>query len=172
MPNVKYLCVLPTVEKDTDRLTKLTVRGTLTGNPQEFSVNFVNDPTCTDNITYHFKVLVRLQTIIENYKQKGEWSLSHKETYLNIFDGTGSIDSKSDLINNNNAADAISSTETDFYLEFTLDYANSTIVVYQLRDSGHNFICEYNTLFDLTEIQAVQIWGDVQKINLFAMGYD
>ncbi|EDW83751.1 uncharacterized protein Dwil_GK13510 [Drosophila willistoni] len=148
MPNVKYLCVLPTVEKDTDRLTKLTVRGTLTGNPQEFSVNFVNDPTCTDNITYHFKVLVRLQTIIENYKQKGEWSLSHKETYLNIFD------------------------ETDFYLEFTLDYANSTIVVYQLRDSGHNFICEYNTLFDLTEIQAVQIWGDVQKINLFAMGYD
>ncbi|XP_068153213.1 uncharacterized protein [Drosophila tropicalis] len=172
MPKVKYSCVLPTVDKDADRVTKFTIRGNLTASPQQFSINFVNNPNCSDNITYHFKVMILLQTIIENYKQKGDWSLSHKETYLNIFNGTGSNDSKSDVINNNNAVDAISSTESDFNLEFTLDYANSTIVVYQLREAGHNFISEFDTLFDLTEIQAVQIWGDVQKVKFFGMTYD
>ncbi|XP_068153214.1 uncharacterized protein [Drosophila tropicalis] len=148
MPKVKYSCVLPTVDKDADRVTKFTIRGNLTASPQQFSINFVNNPNCSDNITYHFKVMILLQTIIENYKQKGDWSLSHKETYLNIFN------------------------ESDFNLEFTLDYANSTIVVYQLREAGHNFISEFDTLFDLTEIQAVQIWGDVQKVKFFGMTYD
>ncbi|XP_044313351.1 uncharacterized protein LOC108039740 isoform X3 [Drosophila rhopaloa] len=113
-----------------------------------FSVNFVNSTNCTDNITYHFKVVIPTQTIIENYKRNGEWSSLHQEKYLNIFD------------------------ETSFCLEFAFDYENSTMRVYQGRDAGHNFITEYETLFSLSDILAIQVWGDVQKVNQFALAYN
>jgi len=65
-----------------------------------------------------------------------------------------------------------SSTESSFCLEFVFDYANSMMHVYQGRDSGHNFITKYETLFSLSDIQAVQVWGDVQKVNQFALSYN
>ncbi|EDW44881.1 uncharacterized protein LOC6616899 isoform X2 [Drosophila sechellia] len=148
MPDVKFFAVLPTNASTSDRVTRLSVSGNLLQDPQQFSVNFVNSPDCTDNITYHFKVVIPTQTIIENYKRNGEWSSLHQEKYLNIFD------------------------ESSFCLEFAFDYANSMMRVYQGRDSGHNFITEYETLFSLSDIQAVQVWGDVQKVNQFALSYN
>ncbi|XP_041674834.1 uncharacterized protein LOC108111505 isoform X2 [Drosophila eugracilis] len=148
MPDVKFLAVLPTNANASDRVTRLSISGNLLQNPQQFSVNFVNSPDCTDNITYHFKVVIPTQTIIENYKRNGEWSSLHQEKYLNIFD------------------------ESSFCLEFAFDYDNSMMRVYQGRDSGHNFITEYETLFSLSDIQAIQVWGDVQKVNQFALGYN
>eukprot|EP00099_Drosophila_melanogaster_P022915 NP_650535.1 uncharacterized protein Dmel_CG14879, isoform B [Drosophila melanogaster] len=148
MPDVKFFAVLPTNASTSDRVTRLSISGNLLQDPQQFSVNFVNSPDCTDNITYHFKVVIPTQTIIENYKRNGEWSSLHQEKYLNIFD------------------------ESSFCLEFAFDYANSMMRVYQGRDSGHNFITEYETLFSLSDIQAVQVWGDVQKVNQFALSYN
>ncbi|XP_020817525.1 uncharacterized protein LOC110191117 isoform X2 [Drosophila serrata] len=148
MPDVKFLCVLPTNANASDRVTSLSVTGTLLQDPQQFSVNFVNSPDCTDNITYHFKVIIPTQTIVENYKRNGEWSSLHQEKYLNIFD------------------------ESSFCLEFAFDYDNSTMRVYQGREAGHNFITEYETLFSLSDIQAVQVWGDVQKVNQFSLTYN
>ncbi|XP_017111166.1 uncharacterized protein LOC108135101 [Drosophila elegans] len=148
MPDVKFLAVLPTNANASDRVTRLSISGSLLQDPQQFSVNFVNSPDCTDNITYHFKVVIPTQTIIENYKRNGEWSSLHQEKYLNIFD------------------------ESSFCLEFAFDYANSMMRVYQGRDAGHNFITEYETLFSISDIQAVQVWGDVQKVNQFALAYN
>ncbi|XP_022213511.1 uncharacterized protein LOC111068372 isoform X1 [Drosophila obscura] len=177
MPDVKFLAVLPNNANASDRVTKLTISGTLLQQPQQFSVNFVNSPVCTDNITYHFKVVIPTQTIIENYKRNGEWSSLQQEHYLNIFDGTGDSDktltqSFASIMNEIDAAFQLSSTESTFRLEFTFDYDNSTMIVYQVRDTGHNFISKYETLFSLSEIQAIQVWGDVQKVNQFALSYD
>ncbi|KAM8704166.1 hypothetical protein ACLKA7_008719 [Drosophila subpalustris] len=148
MSDVKFLMVLPTNPDESDRMTKLVIQGSLLQEPQQFSINFVNSPSCTDNITYHFKVMIPLQTIVENYKSDGEWSASHQEKYLNIFD------------------------ETAFSLIFQLDYENSTIDVYQVRGQGRNFVTKYETLFSLSEIQSIQVWGDVKKINQFSLNYD
>ncbi|XP_039490101.1 uncharacterized protein LOC120450911 isoform X2 [Drosophila santomea] len=148
MPDVKFFAVLPTNASSSDRVARLSISGNLLQDPQQFSVNFVNSPDCTDNITYHFKVVIPTQTIIENYKRNGEWSSLHQEKYLNIFD------------------------ESSFCLEFAFDYENSMMRVYQGRDTGHNFITEYETLFSLSDIQAVQVWGDVQKVNQFALSYN
>ncbi|XP_016972317.1 uncharacterized protein LOC108039740 isoform X4 [Drosophila rhopaloa] len=148
MADVKFLAVLPSNANASDRVTRMSISGSLLENPQQFSVNFVNSTNCTDNITYHFKVVIPTQTIIENYKRNGEWSSLHQEKYLNIFD------------------------ETSFCLEFAFDYENSTMRVYQGRDAGHNFITEYETLFSLSDILAIQVWGDVQKVNQFALAYN
>ncbi|XP_070073958.1 uncharacterized protein [Drosophila takahashii] len=148
MPDVKFLSVLPTNASSSDRVNRLSISGSLLQNPQQFSVNFVNSTDCTDNITYHFKVIIPTQTIVENYKRNGEWSSLQKDTELNIFD------------------------ETSFCLEFVFDYPNSMMLVYQGRELGHNFITKYETLFSLTDIQAVQVWGDVQKVNQYALSYN
>ncbi|XP_023176138.1 uncharacterized protein LOC111602978 isoform X2 [Drosophila hydei] len=148
MAEVKYLVVLPTNPNESDRMRKLGIQGSLLQEPEQFSINFVNSPSCTDNITYHFKVRVPAQTIVENYKSNGEWSDSHQEKYLNIFD------------------------ESTFSLEFQFDYDNSTILVYQVRGQGHNFVTKFETLFSLSDIQSIQVWGDVQKINQFSLSYD
>ncbi|XP_034488391.1 uncharacterized protein LOC117792376 isoform X2 [Drosophila innubila] len=149
MSGLKFLVVVPTnPEADADRMTKFLIHGSLLQEPQQFSINFVNSPSCTDNITYHFKVKIPEQMIVENYKSDGEWSASHQEKYLNIFD------------------------ETAFSLMFQLDRANSTIDVYQVRGNGHNFVTKYETLFSLSEIQSIQVWGDVKKINQFSLSYD
>ncbi|EDV93832.1 uncharacterized protein LOC6563850 isoform X2 [Drosophila grimshawi] len=146
MANVRFLLVLPTNPDESDRMNKFTIVGTMRQQPNQFSINFVNSPNCTDNITYHFKVRIPTQTIIENYKSNGEWSSSHQETILNIFD------------------------ESAFSLEFRFDYDDSTIHVYQ--GQGHNFVTKFETLFSLSEIQSIQVWGDVQKINQFSLSYD
>ncbi|SPP84525.1 uncharacterized protein LOC117586173 isoform X1 [Drosophila guanche] len=178
MPDVKFLAVLPNNANASDCVTKLTISGTLLQQPQQFSVNFVNSPVCTDNITYHFKVVIPTQTIIENYKRNGEWSSLQQEHYLNIFDGTGGDSDKNltqsfaSIMNEIDEAFQLSSTESTFRLEFTFDYDNSTMIVYQVRETGHNFISKYETLFSLSEIQAIQVWGDVQKVNQFALSYD
>ncbi|XP_043863370.1 uncharacterized protein LOC6573600 isoform X3 [Drosophila mojavensis] len=86
MAEVKYLVVLPTIPNESDRMSKMGIQGCLLQEPEQFSINFVNSPSCTDNITYHFKVRVPAQTIVENYKINGEWSDAHQEKYLNIFD--------------------------------------------------------------------------------------
>ncbi|XP_030572050.1 uncharacterized protein LOC115770772 isoform X2 [Drosophila novamexicana] len=148
MAEVKFLVVLPANPNESDRMSKLAIRGSLLQEPQQFSINFVNSPSCTDNITYHFKVKVPSQTIVENYKRNGEWSGSHQEKYLNIFD------------------------ESTFSLAFQFDYDNSTIIVYQVRGQGYNFVTKFETLFSLSEIQSIQVWGDVQKINEFSLSYD
>ncbi|KAH8358776.1 hypothetical protein KR093_002469 [Drosophila rubida] len=174
MSEVKYVVVLPT-NPELDRTTKVAVRGTLLQEPQQFSINFVNSPSCTDNITYHFKVKVPSQTIVENYKSGGEWSASHQERFLNIFDGKSDTNMTKTSSNTNGGIDnAInySSTEATFALEFHLNYENSSILVYQVRGQGYNYVTEYETLFSLSEIQSVQIWGDVKKINHFSLNYD
>ncbi|EDW15129.1 uncharacterized protein LOC6573600 isoform X2 [Drosophila mojavensis] len=148
MAEVKYLVVLPTIPNESDRMSKMGIQGCLLQEPEQFSINFVNSPSCTDNITYHFKVRVPAQTIVENYKINGEWSDAHQEKYLNIFD------------------------ESTFSLEFQFDYNNSTIHVYQVRGQGHNFVTKFETLFSLSDIQSIQVWGDVQKINQFSLSYD
>ncbi|KAH8294672.1 hypothetical protein KR018_001372 [Drosophila ironensis] len=179
MSDVKFLSVLPTNASDSDRVTSLSISGKLLQDPQQFSVNFVNSVNCTDNITYHFKVVIPTQNIIENYKRNGEWSSLHQEKYLNIFDGTRANDktakmtpSIARIMNDIDEALQLSSTESAFCLEFVFDYENSTVLVYQGREAGHNFITQYETLFSLTDIQAVQVWGDVQKITQFGMSYD
>ncbi|XP_017849920.1 uncharacterized protein LOC108604821 [Drosophila busckii] len=148
MTDVKFSIVLPYNSDESIRLTKLAIRGSLLPDPQEFSINFVNSLNCTDNLTYHLKVKVPTQTIVENYKLNGEWSNSHREKYLNIFD------------------------EFSFSLEFQFDYDNSTINVYQVWGQGHNFVTKFETLFALSEIQSTQVWGDVRKIEAFELSYD
>ncbi|XP_016926521.2 uncharacterized protein [Drosophila suzukii] len=148
MPDVKFFSILPTNANASDRVTRMSISANLLQDAQQYSVNFVNSTDCTDNISYHFKVIIPTQTIIENYKRNGEWSSLQKDTELNIFD------------------------ESSFCLEFVFDYANSMMHVYQGRDSGHNFITKYETLFSLSDIQAVQVWGDVQKVNQFALSYN
>ncbi|XP_017004545.2 uncharacterized protein [Drosophila takahashii] len=179
MPDVKFLSVLPTNASSSDRVNRLSISGSLLQNPQQFSVNFVNSTDCTDNITYHFKVIIPTQTIVENYKRNGEWSSLQKDTELNIFDGTGVSDKNPDmtqsfvrLMSEIDEALQLSSTETSFCLEFVFDYPNSMMLVYQGRELGHNFITKYETLFSLTDIQAVQVWGDVQKVNQYALSYN
>lgn len=139
-----------------------------------FSINFVNSVNCTDNITYHFKVVVGEQLLIENYKIDGEWSDEHKETQLNVFDGNSDKEIKinSSITNGIQSVTNYSFTESTFSLEFKLDYPNSTIFVYQVREMGHNFVTRYETRFGLSEIKSVQVWGDVQKINAFSLNYD
>lgn len=139
-----------------------------------FSINFVNSVNCTDNITYHFKVVIGEQLLIENYKIDGEWSNGHKETQLNVFDGNSDKEIKinSSITNGIQSVTNYSFTESTFSLEFKLDYPNSTISVYQERGMGYNFVTKYETLFGLSEIKSVQVWGDVQKINAFSLSYD
>ncbi|EDV43439.1 uncharacterized protein Dana_GF16524, isoform A [Drosophila ananassae] len=148
MPDVKFLSVLPTTASASNRVTKVAISGTLLQDPQQFSVNFVNSPDCTDNITYHFKVVIPTKTIIENYKRNGEWSSLHQEKELDIFN------------------------ETSFSLEFAFNYEDSIMLVYHGKEAGFNFITQYETLFSLSDIQAVQVWGDVQKVNQFGLTYD
>lgn len=114
------------------------------------------------------------QLLIENYKIDGEWSNEHKETQLNVFDGNSDKEIKinSSITNGIQSATNYSFTESTFSLEFKLDYANSTISVYQVRGMGHNFVTKFETLFGLAEIKSVQVWGDVQKINGFSLSYD
>ncbi|XP_017955784.1 uncharacterized protein LOC108650946 isoform X1 [Drosophila navojoa] len=175
MAEVKYLVVLPTNPNESDRMSKMGIQGCLLQEPEQFSINFVNSPSCTDNITYHFKVRVPAQTIVENYKINGEWSDAHQEKYLNIFDGKSdkTMPSISSIIND--GIDAVlhySFTESTFSLEFQFDYNNSTIHVYQVRGQGHNFVTKFETLFSLSDIQSIQVWGDVQKITQFSLSYD
>jgi len=127
-----------------------------------------------DNITYHFKVKIPEQIIVENYKSGGEWSANHQEKYLNIFDGNTDTNT-SDTQCIKNSIDTVlnySSTETSFSLKFQLDRAMSTIDVYQVRGKGQNFVTKYETMFPLSEIQSIQVWGDVKKINQFSISYD
>ncbi|KAH8326554.1 hypothetical protein KR067_010208 [Drosophila pandora] len=179
MPDVKFLSVLPTTASASNRVTKVSISGTLLQDPQQFSVNFVNSPDCTDNITYHFKVVIPTKTIIENYKRNGEWSSLHQEKELDIFNGTGDSAKNTTLtqsitliMNEIDQALQLSSTETSFSLEFAFNYEDSIMLVYHGKEAGFNFITQYETLFSLSDIQAVQVWGDVQKVNQFGLTYD
>ncbi|XP_062122008.1 uncharacterized protein LOC133835886 isoform X1 [Drosophila sulfurigaster albostrigata] len=174
MSDVKYVVVLPT-NPQYDRVTEVAIRGTLLQEPQQFSINFVNSPSCTDNITYHFKVNIPSQKIIQNYKSEGEWSASEQQTVLNIFDGKSDSNKSKNLGNINGGLDAANNysfTEAAFSLEFKLDYENSSIRVHQRRGKGANYVTEYETFFSLSEIQSIQIWGDIKKINQFSLNYD
>jgi len=115
-----------------------------------------------------------MQTIVENYKSGGEWSQSHLEKYLNIFDGKSDINISSfpSIIDGYDAQLNYSSTEAEFALMFQFDYPNSTINVYQVRGQGYNFVTKYETYFPLSAIQSIQVWGDVQKINQFSLNYE
>jgi len=115
-----------------------------------------------------------MQTIVENYKSGGEWSQSHLEKYLNIFDGKSDINISSfpSIIDGYDAQLNYSSTEAEFALMFQFDYPNSTINVYQVRGQGYNFFTKYETYFPLSAIQSIQVWGDVQKINQFSLNYE
>ncbi|KAH8417396.1 hypothetical protein KR222_010519 [Zaprionus bogoriensis] len=175
MAEVKFLIVLPTnPDPDRDGMTKFAIRGALLPQPEQFSINFVNSTSCTDNITYHFKIMVPTQTLIENYKADGEWSGEHQEKYLNIFDGNDDtkMTTTPSITNGFESALNYSFTESTFSLEFQFDYTNSLINVYQVRGHGHNFVTKFETLFSLSAIKSVQVWGDVQKVNAFSMNYD
>ncbi|XP_061400346.1 galactose-binding lectin l-1 [Musca vetustissima] len=143
MPAIAYTTnIVPNVLRRGD---KIRIKGILNENAQEFSINFVNE-ICKnpDFITYHFKWILDEHVIVENYKDNGSW-VDHQEQDYDSLDGSV------------------------FELEFA--FQDGVIDVYKIFDNKPNRITTYEPYFELSEIQAIQVWGDVKKISELTFKY-
>ncbi|XP_005185004.1 uncharacterized protein LOC101897112 isoform X2 [Musca domestica] len=143
MPPIAYTTnIVPNVLQKGD---KIRIKGILDDNAQEFSINFVNE-ICKnpDFITYHFKWLLDERVIVENYKDNGSW-VDHQEQDYDSLDGS------------------------IFELEFA--FQDDVIDVYKIFDNKPNRITTYEPYFELSEIKAIQVWGDVKKISELTFKY-
>ncbi|KAL9889406.1 galectin-5 isoform X2 [Glossina fuscipes] len=142
-PIIKYTATIaPNILKAGD---KIKIKGIVLHDAYEFSINFVNE-LCKNpsDITYHFKWKLDENVIVENFKKNGEW-IDHIETTYDELDGSF------------------------FELEFA--FQDGIIDVYKIYDGGHNRITTYMTEIDISEIKALQVWGDVQKIKELTFCY-
>ncbi|XP_030374523.1 uncharacterized protein LOC115624074 isoform X2 [Scaptodrosophila lebanonensis] len=148
MPDVQFFAVLPQQNR---QVSKIRLHGTLDPNAEQFSVNFVNDRTCIaqQNIAYHFKEIVSTypQVLIEDYKENGEWQ-DYQEKELSAFDATA------------------------FALEFSLNYETNQIHAYNIQDDGVNILSSYDVQVPLQHIQALQVWGNVDKVTELTLLYE
>ncbi|XP_073824740.1 uncharacterized protein isoform X2 [Musca autumnalis] len=143
MPAIAYSTnIVPNVLRRGD---KIRIKGILNDNAQEFSINFVNE-ICKnpDFITYHFKWILDEHVIVENYKDNGSW-VDHQEQDYDSLDGP------------------------IFDLEFT--FQDGVIDVYKFFDNKPNRITTYEPYFEISEIKALQVWGDVKKISELTFKY-
>lgn len=141
-PIIKYQATIePNILKVGD---KIKIKGIVLDGATEFSINFVNE-LCKNpsDITYHFKWLLDEKIIVENFKMNGVW-IEHLEKEYDELDGSV------------------------FDLEFAFQ---NRIYVYKVYDGGRNCITAYETQFDISEIKALQVWGDVQKIKELTFCY-
>ncbi|XP_030374521.1 uncharacterized protein LOC115624074 isoform X1 [Scaptodrosophila lebanonensis] len=179
MPDVQFFAVLPQQNR---QVSKIRLHGTLDPNAEQFSVNFVNDRTCIaqQNIAYHFKEIVSTypQVLIEDYKENGEWQ-DYQEKELSAFDGRSELASINHKKHKNqtqsfNADDAppFSSTATAFALEFSLNYETNQIHAYNIQDDGVNILSSYDVQVPLQHIQALQVWGNVDKVTELTLLYE
>ncbi|XP_073824734.1 uncharacterized protein isoform X1 [Musca autumnalis] len=179
MPAIAYSTnIVPNVLRRGD---KIRIKGILNDNAQEFSINFVNE-ICKnpDFITYHFKWILDEHVIVENYKDNGSW-VDHQEQDYDSLDGVlysdddennNNNDSPLQYTNNNNNNNTVlnySVLGPIFDLEFT--FQDGVIDVYKFFDNKPNRITTYEPYFEISEIKALQVWGDVKKISELTFKY-
>ncbi|TMW49306.1 hypothetical protein DOY81_005606 [Sarcophaga bullata] len=143
MPPIKYTATIsPNTIQSGD---KIRIKGILMDGAKEFSVNFVNE-ICRNPafITYHFKWIIDENVIVENYKDNGKW-IAHKEKQNDQLDGT------------------------IFDVEFT--FQDGYIDVYKFYQDLPNLISTYETQLNISDIQGLQVWGDVMKITEVSFKY-
>ncbi|XP_059220021.1 uncharacterized protein LOC106081010 isoform X2 [Stomoxys calcitrans] len=143
MPSIAYAAnIIPNILREGD---KIRIKGVIKDNAKEFSINFVNE-ICNNPefITYHFKWILDEQVIVENYKDNGSW-MDHMEQDYDDLDGSV------------------------FELEFA--FQDGVIDVYKIYENAPNRITTYETYFDISEIKALHVWGDVKKISELTFKY-
>ncbi|XP_054088330.1 uncharacterized protein Lgals7_3 isoform X2 [Zeugodacus cucurbitae] len=142
MSTTKFIAILPQPTQSGD---KIQIRGQISNNAKEFSINFANevneDP---QSIAYHFKWDIANEMLIEDYMEDNEW-INSKETPFDAFDGQ------------------------EFALEFA--FLDDGIYVYLAREDGRNLITHFQPVSDFQLIESVQVWGDVEKITLLSFSY-
>lgn len=149
-----------------------------------FSVNFVNEHCKKPAfITYHFKWLLDINAIVENYKDNDIW-INHLEKDFDGIDGVlydtkrnndNTDDSFDNNINNNNNNDNSNSNNNYsllgpiFELEFA--FAERYIDVYRIILNTPNYVTSYEPYFSYSDIKAIQVWGDVKQVTDISFKY-
>ncbi|XP_013098135.1 uncharacterized protein LOC106081010 isoform X1 [Stomoxys calcitrans] len=171
MPSIAYAAnIIPNILREGD---KIRIKGVIKDNAKEFSINFVNE-ICNNPefITYHFKWILDEQVIVENYKDNGSW-MDHMEQDYDDLDGVFIRDAANDFsvasYNNNNTILNYSVLGSVFELEFA--FQDGVIDVYKIYENAPNRITTYETYFDISEIKALHVWGDVKKISELTFKY-
>ncbi|XP_011196872.2 uncharacterized protein Lgals7_3 isoform X1 [Zeugodacus cucurbitae] len=178
MSTTKFIAILPQPTQSGD---KIQIRGQISNNAKEFSINFANevneDP---QSIAYHFKWDIANEMLIEDYMEDNEW-INSKETPFDAFDGrfkneaiNNSISNR--FIDNNTIVDTTDTFSHSYSLlgqEFALEFAflDDGIYVYLAREDGRNLITHFQPVSDFQLIESVQVWGDVEKITLLSFSY-
>lgn len=105
---------------------------------------------------------------MENFKKNGEW-IDHIETKYDELDGVLNNTGSNSSHTYTNTIINYSVLGSFFELEFA--FQDGIIDVYKIYDGGHNRITTYMTEIDISEIKALQVWGDVQKIKELTFCY-
>ncbi|XP_055375354.1 galectin-7 isoform X2 [Condylostylus longicornis] len=140
--------ILPKSLKSGD---EVIIKGHLNEDARQFSVNFTLD-SCSppQDVLIHFKVDFTSNEIIFNSKEDGSWNEEEVKIENEFFD-----------------------ENEPFMVLFHFD--NRQVLVYALTDFESDISRNFVEQFDLSQyidnIQTVQVWGDVSKIDELTFRY-
>ncbi|XP_055850812.1 galectin-4 isoform X2 [Episyrphus balteatus] len=138
-----FIAIIPQSINDGD---KVLLKGLVKDNANEFSINFATGTGPNpEDIAYHFKTIFPENIVVENSKRNGDW-MDEQIKEWPASDGPG------------------------FALEFA--FTSGYVYTYLVEDEhSRNLISFYEHDYDLNEINSVQVWGDVEKIQELTFRY-
>lgn len=123
-----------------------------------FSINFAQSDE--NFIEYHFKYILENNTVIDNFKDHGEW-----------FKGTHTVINKDHPLvktNDRQPREGSNGDELVFHLMFNIN--ENGVRVYNALSDGYEIIREYNRFnIQLSKIKKILLWGDVEEILEFTL---
>ncbi|XP_055906510.1 galectin-9 isoform X2 [Eupeodes corollae] len=138
-----FIAIIPQSINEGD---KVLLKGLVKDDAYEFSINFVTGTSPNpEDIAYHFKTIFSENIVVENSKRNGDW-MDEQVKEWPVSDGPG------------------------FALEFA--FTGGNVYTYLVEDEhSRNLISYYPLDYDLHEIDSVQVWGDVEKIQELTFRY-
>ncbi|XP_055850811.1 galectin-4 isoform X1 [Episyrphus balteatus] len=165
-----FIAIIPQSINDGD---KVLLKGLVKDNANEFSINFATGTGPNpEDIAYHFKTIFPENIVVENSKRNGDW-MDEQIKEWPASDGPLKVHlalNYSHFPNNKDNPKSSSISGPGFALEFA--FTSGYVYTYLVEDEhSRNLISFYEHDYDLNEINSVQVWGDVEKIQELTFRY-
>ncbi|XP_055906509.1 uncharacterized protein LOC129941806 isoform X1 [Eupeodes corollae] len=164
-----FIAIIPQSINEGD---KVLLKGLVKDDAYEFSINFVTGTSPNpEDIAYHFKTIFSENIVVENSKRNGDW-MDEQVKEWPVSDGPLKVHLALNYTKFQNEDNSKSSSISGpgFALEFA--FTGGNVYTYLVEDEhSRNLISYYPLDYDLHEIDSVQVWGDVEKIQELTFRY-